>query len=197
MQSCIFIYHRGTENTEERKINHKKRIIYKSVQNLSYTFTNKYLLPDILLLNSKRESTFLPGIHWVEWEEFKERFGYNNRRVLLMAGLELAMQELQEAGCNIIYIDGSFTSSKPNLRDFDCCWEENGVNAYELKLLAPTIYNFALQRTQQKAKYKGEIFPANYTANETGTLYVDFFQFDTRTDTTKGIIAIDLTRWVL
>lgn len=29
-----------------------------------------------------------PGIHWVEWEEFKERFGYNNRRVLLMAGLE-------------------------------------------------------------------------------------------------------------
>jgi hypothetical protein len=127
--------------------------------------------------------------------EFKERFGYNNRRVFLMAGLELAMQELQEAGCNIIYIDGSFTSSKPNPRDFDCCWEESGVNAYELKLLAPTIYNFALQRTQQKAKYKGEIFPANYPANETGTLYVDFFQFDTRTDTSKGIIAIDLTRW--
>ncbi|TWH38904.1 hypothetical protein CAL7102_08101 [Dulcicalothrix desertica PCC 7102] len=34
-----------------------------------------------------------------------------------------------------------------------------------------------------------------HPANETGTLYVDFFQFDTRTDTSKGIIAIDLTRW--
>jgi hypothetical protein len=52
-----------------------------------------------------------------------------------------------------------------------------------------------LQHIQQKAKYKGEIFPANYPANETGRLYIDFFQFDTRTDTRKGIIAIDLTRW--
>lgn len=135
------------------------------------------------------------GVHWAEWQEFKERFGYNRRRLSLIAGLKLAIQELKEAGCSIIYINGSFTSSKPNPGDFDCCWEESGVNAYELKLLAPTIYNFALQRTQQKAKYKGEIFPANYPANETGTLYIDFFKFDTRTDISKGIIAIDLTRW--
>jgi hypothetical protein len=53
--------------------------------------------------------------------------------------------------------------------NFDCCWDEGGVNAYELKLIAPTIYNFALRRMQQKAKYKGEIFPANYPANETGS----------------------------
>ncbi|MUG96605.1 hypothetical protein F7734_31425 [Scytonema sp. UIC 10036] len=136
-----------------------------------------------------------PGVYVCEWEEFKERFGYNRRRVLLIAGLEMAMQELQEAGCSIIYIDGSFTSSKPTPGDFDCCWEESGVNAYELKLLAPTIYNFSLQRIQQKARYKGEIFPANYPANDTGTSYIDFFQFDTRNDTSKGIIAIDLTRW--
>lgn len=136
-----------------------------------------------------------PGVYWAEWEEFEERFGYNSRRALLMAGLKLAMQELQEAGCSRIYIDGSFTSSKTTPGDFDCCWEESGVNAYELKLLAPTIYNFTLQRTQQKAKYKGEIFPANYSANETGTLYIDFFQFDTRANISKGIIAIDLTRW--
>ncbi len=57
------------------------------------------------------------------------------------------------------------------------------------------MLNFALQRIQQKAKYKGEIFPANYPANETGILYIDFFQFDTRSNTRKGIIAIDLTRW--
>ncbi len=135
-----------------------------------------------------------PGVYWAEWDEFKERFGYNRRRQSLMEGLTLAMQELREAGCSIIYIDGSFTSSKTNPGDFDCCWEESGVNANELKLLAPTIYNFALQRTQQKSKYKGEIFPANFPANETGTLYIDFFQFDSRKDISKGIIAIDLTR---
>ncbi|AUB40815.1 hypothetical protein COO91_06844 [Nostoc flagelliforme CCNUN1] len=28
-----------------------------------------------------------------------------------------------------------------------------------------------------------------------GTAYIDFFQFDTITNTRKGIIAIDLQRW--
>lgn len=50
-------------------------------------------------------------------------------------------------------------------------------------------------RAGQKSKYKGEIFPANYPANDAGTAYIDFFQFDTRTNTRKGILAIDLQRW--
>jgi hypothetical protein len=78
---------------------------------------------------------------------------------------------------------------------FDACWEENGVNMNELKLLAPTLYNFSLQRAEQKIRYKGEIFPANYPANESATPYIDFFQYDTRTNIRKGIIAIDLIRW--
>lgn len=75
------------------------------------------------------------------------------------------------------------------------CWEEGGIDIDYLKNLAPTLYNFGLRRVEQKTKYRGEIFPANYPANETGTLYIDFFQFDTRTNIRKGIIAIDLRRW--
>ncbi len=31
--------------------------------------------------------------------------------------------------------------------------------------------------------------------NDSATAYIDFFQFDTRMNTRKGIIAIDLQRW--
>lgn len=47
----------------------------------------------------------------------------------------------------------------------------------------------------QKARYRGEILPADLPANIDGIIYIDFFQFDTRTNTLKGIIAIDLLRW--
>lgn len=142
------------------------------------------------------ENGYLPlGIHLIEWEEFDEQFNYNSTRQRLIDGLELAMTQLKAAGCRKMYINGSFVSNKPKPGDFDACWEENGVNMASKKLLAPTLYNFALQRAEQKIKYKGEIFPANYPANESATPYIDFFQFDTRTNIRKGIIAIDLTTW--
>jgi hypothetical protein len=136
-----------------------------------------------------------PGVHWVEWSEFVERFGTNDRRLRMIRGLLMGMEELQLAGCPTIFIDGSFVSSKQNPGDFDACWEENGTDIDYLKIITPTLYNFFLRRTEQKSKYKGEFFPANYPANESGIPYVDFFQFDTRTNNRKGIIAIDLQRW--
>ncbi len=135
------------------------------------------------------------GVHWAEWEEFEKRFGNNLTRQLMIVGLELAMTQLKLAGCPTIFIDGSFVSHKQKPGDFDACWEDNGVDLNKLKLIAPTLYNFALRRAEQKIKYKGEFFPANYPANDSGTAYIDFFQFDTRTNKRKGIIAIDLQRW--
>jgi hypothetical protein len=105
------------------------------------------------------------------------------------------MTQLKAAGCITIYIDGSFVTAKQKPGDFDACWEDNGVDIDYLKAIAPTLYNFGLRRAEQKNKYRGEIFPANYPANDSGTAYIDFFQFDTRTNTRKGIIAINLQRW--
>ncbi|GET40466.1 DUF6932 family protein [Microseira wollei] len=136
-----------------------------------------------------------PGVHWAEWEEFVDRFGTTPRRLRLIDGLKMAMEQLKSAGCPTIFIDGSFVTNKQNPGDFDVCWEDNGVDINYLKSIAPTLYNFALRRAEQKNKYRGEIFPSNYPANDTGTAYIDFFQFDTRTNTLKGIVAIDLQRW--
>ncbi|HBL13849.1 MAG TPA: hypothetical protein DD379_21120 [Cyanobacteria bacterium UBA11162] len=137
-----------------------------------------------------------PGVHFCQWEKFKERFGNTLRRRRMIDGLEVAITQLKAAGCRTIYIDGSFVTTKPDPGDFDACWEDNGVDIDYLKFLAPTLYNFALRRAEQKSKYKGEIFPANYPANDVGTVYIDFFQFDTKTNTSKGILAIDLQGWI-
>ena len=142
------------------------------------------------------ESGILPsGVHWAEWSEFQEIFGTSLTRQRMIDGLELAMTQLKAAGCRTIYIDGSFITSKQKPGDFDACWEDNGVDINYLKSIAPTLFHFALRRAEQKIKYKGEIFPSNYPANDSGTAYIDFFQFDTRTNTRKGIIAIDLQTW--
>ncbi|MHC5726454.1 MAG: DUF6932 family protein [Nostoc sp.] len=142
------------------------------------------------------ESGILPsGVHWAEWSEFQEIFGTSLTRQRMIDGLEVAMTQLKAAGCRTIYIDGSFITSKQKPGDIDACWEDNGVDINYLESIAPTLFNFALRRAEQKIKYKGEIFPSNYPANDSGTAYIDFFQFDTRTNTRKGIIAIDLQRW--
>jgi hypothetical protein len=44
----------------------------------------------------------------------------------------------------------------------------------------------------QKARYGGELYPAEWPADADGTAYLDFFQRD-RSKQQKGIIAIDLT----
>jgi hypothetical protein len=148
------------------------------------------MIPDF-----EKNGNLPPGVHWAEWEEFKEIFGTNLTRQRMVDGLELAMTQLKAAGCRTIYIDGSFVTSKQKPGDFDACWEDNGVDINYLESIAPALFNFALRRAEQKIKYKGEIFPSNYPANDSGTAYIDFFQFDTRTNTRKGIIAIDLQRW--
>jgi hypothetical protein len=133
-----------------------------------------------------------PGIHWATYSEFTDRFGTTLRRLRLITGLKLAMEQLQAAGCQFIYINGSFVTEKPNPGDFDACWDANGVDINYLESLAPVLYN---PQRQQKAKYGGEFFRSDLPADSYGTSYLDFFQFDTRMNTPKGIIAIDLSRW--
>lgn len=53
-----------------------------------------------------------PGIHWATWQEIEARFGFSSRRQHLLSGLRLALEELNRAGCHIVYLDGSFVTAK-------------------------------------------------------------------------------------
>jgi hypothetical protein len=97
--------------------------------------------------------------------------------------------ELKRVGCSTAYLDGSFVSAKPVPDDFDGCWEETGIDFDDID---PVLLNFEGRREVQKAKYGGELFPANAVADGQGTVFLDFFQTDKDLGDQKGIVALKL-----
>lgn len=140
----------------------------------------------------RRNGTLPPGVHWTTWEEFAERFGGNPHRQDLLVGLKAALGNLQQAGCQDVYIDGSFVTAKPEPQDFDGCWSKVGVDPDKLD---PVLLDFSQDRAAQKAKYGGELFIAQSPASEQH-VFLDFFQRDRRNQR-KGIIGIKLSEEVL
>ena len=130
-----------------------------------------------------------PGIHWATWDEVTATFGNTPWRRRLLDGLEMAIDNLRQAGCRTVYIDGSFVTSKEVPNDFDACWEEEGVAP---ELLDPVLLQFDAGRASQKARYWGELFPASFGATVEGMSFLEFFQTDRETGGIKGIVAVDL-----
>ncbi len=129
------------------------------------------------------------GVHWATWQEFAERFAATPYRLRLLAGLRAALDSLRGAGCQTAYIDGSFVTAKEVPNDFDACWDIDGVNP---ELLDPILLKFDDGRAAQKAKYLGELFPAQTREGGSGRAFLDFFQVDKETGNPKGLVALDL-----
>lgn len=130
------------------------------------------------------------GIHSLDdWEEFARRFGTTPQRQTLVQGLHAALRALQSAGCEQVYVDGSFITQKDTPGDYDGCWDPRNVDPSKLD---PVLTTFDRGRATQKAKYGGELFPATAIANHAGDTYLKFFQQDKATGQSKGIVAINL-----
>jgi len=132
-----------------------------------------------------------PGMYWATWQELVRRFGKSAYRRTLLAGLKAALDALRTAGCQTVYIDGSFVTAKRVPNDFDACWDIDGVDP---ALLDPILLTFDNGRAAQKAKYLGELFPAHFSEGGSGTTFLEFFQIDKESGNPKGIIALDLRR---
>ena len=132
-----------------------------------------------------------PGVHEAPWDEFVARYGWTAHRLVLLAGLKAALDALHAAGCRRAYVDGSFVTAKDQPGDFDGCWE---VDHVDLARLDPVLLTFANRRVAQKRRYGGELFPADWAADASGTNFLSFFQRDKDTGRPKGIIAMDLER---
>ena len=130
-----------------------------------------------------------PGIHDASWDEIVTRYAINTRRRELLDGLLDALRSLNGAGCRTAYLDGSFVTAKELPGDFDACWEIAGVDAGRLDR---ELLDFSNRRAAQKARYGGELFPAETAAEPAGTTFLDYFQRDRDTGQPKGIIAIEL-----
>ncbi len=129
------------------------------------------------------------GIHAADWQQFAARFGFSDRRRRLLGGLETALRSLRDAGCTLAYVDGSFVTAKKEPGDFDACW---GVAGVDPDRLDPVLLDFSDGRASQKAKYGGELFPAELPEGLSGRTFLSFFQADRDTGAAKGIVSIAL-----
>ena len=129
------------------------------------------------------------GVHEATWDEIVDRFGTNDRRRELLDGLHRALDSLRSAGCRRAYIGGSFVTAQEEPGDFDACWEIAGVDPDRLD---SALLTFTDRRAAQKARFGGELFPAEAGADPHGTRFLDYFQQDKVTGERKGIVALDL-----
>jgi hypothetical protein len=140
------------------------------------------------------EGNLPPGIHTMKWKDVRRFFGTTAHRRRLLSGLQRAMASLKSAGCRRVYLDGSFVTDKETVlglppNDYDGCWDISGVDPTKLD---PVLLDFSKGRAAQKAKFLGELFPAETPAGVTGRTFLEFFQIDKRTGNPKGIVTIDL-----
>ena len=145
------------------------------------------MIPDL-----DAEGNLPPGIHTVTWAELESRCGSNPHRRRLLSGLRKAAEVLQAAGCRTVYVDGSFVTAKDVPSDFDGCWDRTGMSLLILQAADPVLLTFANRRAAQKAKYFGELFPADMVEGGSGLTFLNFFQRDKDTGRAKGILALDL-----
>ncbi|HLB23860.1 MAG TPA: hypothetical protein VJP07_07180 [Dehalococcoidia bacterium] len=130
-----------------------------------------------------------PGTHWATWGDIAGRFGGGTHRQQLLEGLRLVCENLRQAGCPTVFIDGSFVTAKARPADFDGCWDPVGVNFDHID---PVLLDFTDRRAAQKERYGGEMFVAGASADHLGNTFLEFFQIDKETGDGKGIVALDL-----
>ncbi len=130
-----------------------------------------------------------PGIHDATWTEIVTRYSTSTHRRDLLDGLLDALRSLNAAGCGTAYLDGSFVTAAEHPADFDVCWESADV---VFNRLDPELQDFSNKCAAQKARYGGELYPADWPAQGDGTTFRDLFQRDRITEQPKGIVAIDL-----
>lgn len=137
------------------------------------------------------ENGLLPvNIHWATIDEIKDKLGFSEKRKNLIVGLEEALVSFKKAGCKIMYIDGSFVTSKYEPGDIDACYEISGMDPTKLD---PVLLDFTYERAAQKAKYGCEFFFSHWVAKRPPPItYIDFFQIHKETGNQKGIIGIKL-----
>lgn len=146
------------------------------------------MIPSLVGIPGAPFQVLPPGIHWASLTEVGATFAYNERRVWLFEGVESVAKALNAAGCEAMYLDGSFVTSKAQPADFDGCWDAAGVKA---ELLDPVLLDFGPGRKRQKRVFRGEMF-ISAAANSPGSTFLDFFQVEKHTGEQKGIVGIRL-----
>ncbi len=142
-------------------------------------FTDECLLP--------------PGIYETALEELHEKMGWSRRRLVLLEGLERALELMAASGVRRVYLDGSFVTDKDRPNDIDGCYDlKEGATAEELKAMAPIFPPSPDNRAKAKELYGVDFFPAAATELGSGQPFLQFFQKD-REGRERGVLMLELS----
>lgn len=125
-------------------------------------------------------------MHIASIAEVENAFATTGHRKRFFARLVKVLGELAAAGCQSVYLDGSYVTGKPRPSDYDLCWDAEGVVAEQLPPVLLNIHN----RRKIKDVFRGDVLP--YTPSEGGASLLNLFQTDKDTGLAKEIIKINL-----
>jgi hypothetical protein len=132
-----------------------------------------------------------PGMHDTTLHEIKRTLGFNQKRRGMIERLRRALRNLQASGVRRVYLNGSFTTRKPEPNDIDGCWDAD--EHVKVESLDPVFLDFAQQRRAMKRKYGVDFFIANAIEMGSGVPFREFFQLN-RDGFRKGLLVLDLDR---
>ncbi len=151
-----------------------------------FTFVEHNDRIGLMIPRFDEEGVLPAGVHDATLEEFERRFAINPVRKALFRGLKLLIKDLTYAGCRTLYLNGSFVTDKQEPKDYDACWEAEGVN----NKISPILRDIKTYKDERKSKYGGDIY---FCAPELGIDFLQFFQSG-RDGRSKGILRIDLRK---
>ena len=108
----------------------------------------------------------------------------------MLRHLREGLENLRDAGCDWVLLDGSFVSDKQHPNDVDGCW--NLSSRVDLdKLEAAFLLRQSTDRAALRDAYLMDFFPAAWN-DATGKPFSEFFQF-TPDGVQKGIVKLELS----
>ena len=135
----------------------------------------------------KKTGALPTGVHYADWNEFTERFGFNKSRQTLLKSLLKGLKLLFKNGCEQVYIGGSFVTDKPEPGDIDVCFDNSLMKWVQFQQKYP---EFVLNEKGFYDLY--EKFKANfYPYNSYDDYFFHFFQYS-RSGEAKGLVKLNL-----
>lgn len=142
------------------------------------------MIPDYVTFDNTPWGVLPEGIHVATLDEVRDRFAFNPWRQALFDGFVSGAEHLFRAGCERVYLDGSYVTEKESPSDFDAIWDIEGVDGDKLDLIICKP-----NPKKMKEKYFGEFFP-NVIELGSNRLFLEFFQKD-KEGNNKGIIQVN------
>ena len=123
---------------------------------------------------------------YLTYEEFVSHFGTNPRRMEQIKNALKYFSILYSCGCQFVYIDGSFASTKKNPEDIVMLFDVTGIDMIRLKKEFPQIFD-----VNQVGKIRRDELCHIFTFTRRRTKFLDMLSVD-RENNPKGLVILKL-----